>query len=143
LKTEPEDKCELAKQNKNKNFDQILVDAIDEALSNLGENVKVAVYVQLENFFNIKKQEIPSELRDFSKALEQIFGFGVRFLEIMFVQNRHGKIKITCKWPEYEWSLSKWIVPEVTFQEYVHLMQQDFKAPNHSNIESGVFWKLM
>lgn len=128
----------MAKHRQHENFDQILLEAIDEALSSLGENVKTAIYFQLEDLFKIKKQEIPAKISDFSSALEQLFGLGARQLEIMFIKNIHDKIKITCKWPTYEWPLSKWIVPEVTFQEYVRLMRQEFKAANTNN-KDGAF----
>ncbi len=138
MKTAKGAKRELAKHRQHENFDQILLEAIDEALSSLGENVKTAIYFQLEDLFKIKKQEIPAKISDFSSALEQLFGLGARQLEIMFIKNIHDKIKITCKWPTYEWPLSKWIVPEVTFQEYVRLMRQEFKAANTNN-KDGAF----
>jgi len=138
LKTAKGAKCELAKQRQHKNFDQILLDAIDESLSSLGEDVKRTVYFQLEDLFKIRKQEIPSRLSDFSNALEQLFGLGARYLEILFMKNIHAKIKVTCKWPEYEWPLSKWIVPEMTFQEYVRLMRQKFKTANANRIRMGI-----
>lgn len=128
----------MAKQSQHRSFEQILLEAIDEALSSLGESVKKSIYFHVENSFNIKRQEIPQKIDAFSKALEQIFGPGARHLEISFMKSLHAKIKVTCKWPEYEWPLSKWIVPEMTFQEYVRLMQQRFEATQESNMEMGV-----
>jgi len=128
----------MTKQSQHRSFEQILLEAIDEALSSLGESVKKSIYFHVENSFNIKRQEIPQRLADFSEALERIFGPGARHLEISFMKSLHAKIKVNCKWPEYEWPLSKWIVPEMTFQEYVRLMQQRFEATHKSNIEMGV-----
>jgi hypothetical protein len=128
----------LAKQSPTESFQQIILEAIDEALSSLGENVKTSVYFNLEKSFNVKQQDIPQKIEDFSEALELIFGLGARHLEILFIKNIHEKIGVTCKWPEHEWPLSKWIVPEMTFQEYVHLMQQNFEDANENNIEMGV-----
>jgi len=139
LKTARGVKRELAKQSQHDNFDQILLDAIDEALSSLGENVMATVYFQLEDLFKIKKQEIPFRISDFSSALEQLFGLGARQLEIMFIKNLHDKIKVSCKWPTYEWPLSKWIVPEMTFQEYVRLMRQKFKDVSTNNKDRRLF----
>lgn len=110
-----------------KSFDEVLLAAIDESLIALGESVKDAIYFQLENLFKIKRQEIPSRIDDFSVALEQIFGLGARCLEILFMKNLHTKIKVMCSWPAYEWPSSKWIVPEMTFKEYVKLMRQNFE----------------
>jgi len=131
----------LAKVSKNENFDQLLLEAIDEGLSGLGEAGKASVYIHLESRFNIKKQEIPNKLNDFSNALERIFGLGTRHLEILLMKNLHIKLEVTCKWPTYEWPLSRWIVPEMTFTEYVRLMRQSFEAANSDKVEIGVLVK--
>lgn len=128
----------MTKQSQHKSFEQILLEAIDEALSSLGESVKTAIYFHLANSFNVKRQEIPQRIADFSEALERIFGPGARHLEILFMKSLHAKIKVTCEWPTCEWPLSKWIVPEMTFKEYVRLMRQRFEATRESNIEMGV-----
>ena len=46
----------MAKQSPTKNFEQILLEAIDEALLSLGENVKTSIYFHLDDLFKIKKQ---------------------------------------------------------------------------------------
>ena len=63
---------------------------------------------------------------------------GARSLEILFMKNLHAKIEVTLKWPKNGQSLSKWVVPEVTFQEYVRLMRQNFEAANECKVEMGV-----
>ncbi|MGZ4851469.1 MAG: hypothetical protein ACXV2C_08845 [Candidatus Bathyarchaeia archaeon] len=70
-----------------KSFEKILMDAVDEALLSLGENVRTSIYFHLNDLFKIKKQEIPFRINDFSFALEQIFGFGALSLETMFMKN--------------------------------------------------------
>jgi hypothetical protein len=109
------------------NFNKILLAAIDEALSSLGESVKTSTYFNLEKICDIKKREIPLKIDEFSSALERIFGLGARTLEILFMKNLHAKIGVTCKWPVYEWPLCKWIIPEMTFPEYVSLMKRNFE----------------
>jgi hypothetical protein len=118
-------------------FNNMLLEAIDEAFSSLGESVKVAIYFYLKNAFGIKKSDIPSRIPDFSTALEKIFGPGARYLEILVMKNLYAKIEVACKWPAYKWPLSKWIVPEMTFQEYVRLMRQNFEAKNENKTEKG------
>jgi hypothetical protein len=108
-------------------FNKILLEAIDEALSSLGENVKTSIYFHLEETFNIKRWEISLRINDFSNALERIFGMGAKYLEIMFMKNIHDKIGVTCEWPAYKWPLCKWIIPEVTFQEYIDLIKRNFE----------------
>jgi hypothetical protein len=120
-------------------FNNLLLEAIDEAFSSLSESVKVAIYFHLENTFKIKKSDIPYSVADFSIALEKIFGPGARHLEILVMKNLHAKIEVTCKWPAYKWPLSKWIVPpEVTLHEYIRLMRQNFEAKNENKTEMGV-----
>ena len=128
----------MAKQSQRENFDQLLLEAIDEGLSSLGEAVKTSIYFHLEGRFNIRKQEIPNKLCDFSNALERIFGLGARHFEILFMKKLHAKLEVTFKWPTHEWPLSKWIVPEMTFTEYVRLMRQSFETANADKKEIGV-----
>jgi hypothetical protein len=92
----------------------------------------------LEQQFKIKRQEILYRLEDFSCPLERIFGSGAMHLEILFMKKLHAKVEVTCKWPTYGWPFSKWIVPEMTFQEYVRLMLQNFEAANDDKVEMGV-----
>jgi hypothetical protein len=100
-------------------FDEYLIEAIDEALSSLGAPVKNAVYFQLENSFNMPKNEIPNQIDEFTDIIHKIFGLGASRLEIKFMKNLHSKIKVSIELTEYEWPLSEWIVEDVSFKEYV------------------------
>ncbi len=40
----------------------------------------------------------------------------------------HSKINVSIKWPEYEAPLSKWLVVDMTFIEYVNNARQNFEA---------------
>jgi hypothetical protein len=108
-----------------RSFCDTLLEAIDEAFSSLGESSKTAIYIHLENSMGIKKQEIPFRIDDFQKALETIFGLGARLLEILFVKNLHEKIKTT-----YKWDMPRWVVPELTFKEYLRLVKVEFENSN-------------
>jgi len=129
---------ELDENHHRKKFEQILLNSIDEAWSALGENAKSSIYFQQEEKFMIARQDIAYSVEDFSYAVEQIFGLDARHLEILFMKNLHPKVKVTCNWPTYGWPLSKWIAPEMTFQEYVRLMRQSFEAANDDRVEMGV-----
>jgi hypothetical protein len=120
-------------QKERANFDRLLLEAIDETLSCLGESSKTEVYRHLETAFNIKKEEIPNRIDDFSKALESLFGLGVRVLEIMFMKNLYAKVKVVCEGASF-----KWVVPEMTFREYVDLMKQRFEEASKRQ-EVGIF----
>lgn len=109
-------------------FDQFLIEAINEALSSLGEPVKNTVYLHLQNDFGIEKSEIPSKIEEFSDILHKIFGLGASRLEIKFMKNLNSKIKVNIQWPEYEYPLSKWIIMEVSFIEYVYNMRKNYEV---------------
>ncbi len=127
----------MTKQSVIRSFDQILLESIDESLLSLGENVRTSIYFHLEDLFKIRKQEIPNRLSDFSNALKQIFGLGAKHLEIMFMKRLHAKVEAACELPDYKLP-SKWIVPEMTFQEYVCLMRPNFEGANEEKIEMGI-----
>jgi hypothetical protein len=128
----------LARKSKNYTFEHILLEAIEEVLSGLGENVKTAVFFHLEENFNIKEKEIPQKIVDFQAALEQVFGLGARNLEILFMKSLHSKIELVCKWPTW----CKWVIPEVTFQEYICLMKQKFEEVGTRQKDIQVFMNV-
>jgi hypothetical protein len=113
----------LRKRSKsNPSFNRILLKAIDEALSALGESPKKAIYYHLKITYSIKKHEIPCRIEEFEEAIGKIFGLGARCLELLFMRSLYAKIGAIC-----DWSASDWVSPEVTFIEYVHLMKQNFE----------------
>ena len=107
-------------------FDRFLIESIDEALSSLGVPVKNTVYFQLENSFNIPKNEIPKQIDKFSDIIHKIFGFGASRLEVMIIKNLCSKIKVSIEFAEYEWPLSKWIINDISFSEYVFSARKNY-----------------
>jgi hypothetical protein len=79
------------KNPKSKQFDELLLTAIDNAFISLGESVKKSIYFHLEEKFELKRSQIPSKLKKFQEAIEQIFGSGARFLEILIMKNLYIK----------------------------------------------------
>lgn len=115
-------------------FDEFLIEAIDEALTSLGEPVKNAVYYHLENDFNMPKNEIPQRLGFFSHIIHKIFGIGASRLEIKFMKNLSSKVKANTQFSEYEWPLSKWIVMEMSFTDYIDKIRKNYEkqmTPKH------------
>jgi hypothetical protein len=74
------------------NFRDILLEAVDESLSSLGDSPKQAILFHLECSFKIKKECIPENITDFTKALEKIFGPGALYLEKLIVKRLHEKL---------------------------------------------------
>lgn len=100
-------------------FDELLVESIDEAISSLGEPVKNAVYIHLQNDCSIRKKDIPKNLEEFSKIIHKIFGLGASRLEIKFLKNLNSKIESDIKMPECNVAVSKWIVNDLSFNALV------------------------
>lgn len=74
------------------NFSKILLAAVEESLSSLGESSKHAIFYHLENSFEIEKERIPENLTKFADALEKIFGPGASYLEKLITQQLHEKL---------------------------------------------------
>ena len=77
--------------NAPKDFNELLVEAIDSGLSSLGESPKAAIYFLLESKFGIQKHEIPNKLEAFSRALEKVFKDGTQCLVGLFLKNLNEK----------------------------------------------------
>jgi hypothetical protein len=102
-----------------KKFDQHLLEAIDETLLSLGMVVKNAVLEHLKNEFQINKSDIPQKICDFSNIVHKVFGLGADRLELRIVKNLSSKLQVDVNLTEYEWPLSKWIINDASFTEYV------------------------
>jgi hypothetical protein len=83
---------ETNKTPNTKDFDEILLKSIDEAFFSLGESVRQSIYFHLEEQFQIKRKQIPKNLKKFQDAIEKIFGSGARFLEILIMKNLYLKV---------------------------------------------------
>lgn len=83
-----------------KEFNEILLKALDEALAALGTSIKDALYFHLEVTFGVKKESICRDPKQLSDGLERIFGLGAKFLENLIVDSISNKIG--CK-PNSNW----------------------------------------
>jgi DNA-binding transcriptional ArsR family regulator len=65
-----------------KEFNQLILEAIDESLSILGDDpVKSAFYYHLKKRANMKRDDIPDRLQAFHEALTELFYDGSVILE--------------------------------------------------------------
>ena len=111
---------EMKNMNKNlktqnrpmKKFDEILLESKVEIFSCTGENVKKAIYLHLENFFNIPKKEIASRVDGFSDTLYLLLASKARWLEVLIKLHK----KTCC---QYEWEDTEWQVPDLAFSKRV------------------------
>jgi hypothetical protein len=100
-----------------KDFDELLLEAVDEGLSSIGESAKQAIYFYLENVFKIKRHEIPSKIEDFAAALVNIFGLGADCLELLIMTHLYEKVKGIVQLHEPK---------DFTFAKYVAAVKQSF-----------------
>ena len=114
----------------NRAFYDILLEAIDKSFLSLGEPVKTSIYRYLEKSMGIKKSEIPFRIADFQNALERLFGIGTRHLEILVIMNLNKEIKI-----KYKADMPHWVVPDLTFQEYIRLVKMAYENSNERTNE--------
>lgn len=98
-------------------FDKLLLEAVDEGLSSLGESSKQAIYFHLAKSFSIRRTEIPLEIEEFAKAIEKIFGLGANFLETLIMKRLHEKTG-----GEFDWSKSKF-----SFADYIMAAKRNFE----------------
>lgn len=105
----------------NRDFDKLLLEAVDEGLSSLGESPKRAIYFYLKERFNVKKQEIPHKIEVFTDGIEKIFGLGANFLENLIVKRLYEKVGRS-----FEGHISK----DLTFIECVTMVKRSFLWKN-------------
>jgi nucleoside-diphosphate-sugar epimerase len=102
---------------RNRNFEKLLLEAVDEGLSSLGDSTKYAIYFHLEETFNINKRDIPHKIEEFADALEKIFGLGAKPIEILIMRHLYEKVGGTIEYPEHR---------DLLFAEYVAAVKQSF-----------------
>jgi len=77
----------------NREFRNLLLEAVDEALSILGETSKSAIFFFIKEKFGLRKEAIPHNLEEFSNALRTIFGdTGCFFLEEQILNRLYARL---------------------------------------------------
>ena len=99
-------------------FEKLVLEAIDEGLSSLGESSKQAIYFHLEKTFDIRREEIPDRMSAFSQAIENIFGAGAGCLEILIMQRLYEKVGGVLRWDKSK---------GFSFVEYVTIAKRSFQ----------------
>jgi len=99
-------------------FEELLLQAIDEGLSSLGDSSKQAIYFHLDKSFNIKKEQIPTKVEAFEDAIENIFGIGASFLQIAIMKQLYRKVGGALELND---------TAKLAFTEYVAVAKRTFK----------------
>lgn len=64
-----------------KDFEAILLEAVDAALMSFGESVRAAIYFHIDENVFLPRNAIPFRLADFCSGLQNIFGRGSLIIE--------------------------------------------------------------
>ena len=116
-------------------FDAVLLEAIDSALSVYGEKIKQAVYDYLERALGMAKSEIPARIDEFSATLEDLFGIGAKNIEILIMERLHSLVGVV-----WEWKPSNpWVLPDLAFKEYVNFVKKYIEDDQDFEKEVTVF----
>lgn len=110
-------------------FENLLLLAVDQALSSLGESSKQAIYFYLDKNFSIEKQEIPAKIEPFKEALEEVFGAGASFLEVLIMKRLYETIGGNFQWKESA---------EFTFSEYVSVAKIAFQKRKQVTVSEAL-----
>jgi hypothetical protein len=98
-----------------KDFQNELLIAIDQALLELGENNRTAIYQYLKMEFGLWKHDIPSRIGEFTEAMESILGTAAKLIELKIIE------KIHCSNEEFTYRPRN---TEIFFLDYVENFKQ-------------------
>lgn len=72
----------------------LILEVIEKGLDALGTSPKQAIWIFLEKDFNVNRDELPENIKNFHEGLQKIFGLGYKFLDTLFchyLQDATGK----------------------------------------------------
>jgi hypothetical protein len=98
---------------KEKEFEKLFIEAVDEGLGTLGESGKHMIFFHLDRSHSVKKHEIPKKPEAFARGLEKIFGAGASVLEKLILRSLYSKLGL-----EYE------DVESCPFVDYVNCVRE-------------------
>ncbi|PVX25851.1 MAG: hypothetical protein CW691_03270 [Candidatus Bathyarchaeum sp.] len=70
----------------NHGYNEVMLEVIERGLDSLGESPKKAVWIVLEEQFNVDRNKIPIDVKEITDALQKLFGLGYSFLDALFKQ---------------------------------------------------------
>jgi tetratricopeptide (TPR) repeat protein len=111
-----------------KDYERLLLDSIDEALSSMEENLKKITYAQLESL-GLPKYEIPRNIGAFTRVIETVFGAGADDIKISILKRLYEK---------NGWPFRRIEFDELTFPEQLERACGRLYSEIISNIQSPV-----
>ncbi|OLD01409.1 hypothetical protein E6H36_11855 [Candidatus Bathyarchaeota archaeon] len=80
-----------------KPFGQVLLEAIDESLSVLGDEPRRAMYQYLATISSLQREDIPERLEDFAQGMKKALGGASNVLQKIILKKLFQKIGSTFK----------------------------------------------
>ena len=111
-----------------KDFERLLLDSIDEALSLMGENFKKVVFVQLESL-GVPEYVIPRNIGAFTRVIERVFGASSDDLKNLVLRRLYEK---------NGWPYRRLEFDELTFSEQLERVLGRMYSEIISNMQSPV-----
>ena len=109
-----------------RDFDKIILEAVDASLTSLGDSAKQTIYFHLKTTFNIEKQDVPNKIEELDAAMEKTFGLGCKFLDILIMKHLYEKVGQSFKYkPKQE---------DLVLSEYVDSARRVFLKKTRSPI---------
>lgn len=68
--------------------------AVDEALLVPGEIVSAAIYERVERSYQLRREEIPTKLETFHRALQELLGKSAKVIERLIVKNLYRRLDL-------------------------------------------------
>lgn len=87
LQSQTESSIEIQLNLESRNFEESLIEAVDQTFSKLGLPVKNAIYSFLETNYKLARNEIPGRVEAFAFAIEDLLGAGALLVEIEIMKN--------------------------------------------------------
>lgn len=81
--------------NKSQDFDEVLLESIDEGLSILGNEPKQAVFQYLSTIASLDRERIPAKIEEFSAGLKKALGSAARVIERLILKKLFQRIGAT------------------------------------------------
>lgn len=111
-----------------RDFTKLLLEAVDETLSSLGDSSKRAIYFYLERNFSIKKQDIPDRIEEFTEAIEKLFGNGAKILEIQIMKHLYENLG-----RDFEYLSEN---NDLLFTDYANVVRTHVDKPARASIDT-------
>jgi hypothetical protein len=91
-----------------KQFDQAVLEAVDEALSMFGESHRQAIYYYAEARHQVKREEIYNKIEAFDKALKGLFGTGAELISWLTAKSIYERLGLSFK-KHSDWRLADYL----------------------------------